>query len=429
MQCKHAAKNKCTKLLSHRRRTWTTHLDDAPLADAASAPDHAGSNNLGTAPNPGGMVGLAVDVAPLQYVAIPLLVSRGQIVGNDGVAPPSQQVGRDGGVRPGIVDAGGVFRRAEEVGVDAVLQSLLLFGAAVGDELAADVAVVELVGEAGQDVRTADVDAGVEHVGPDVDLAVGGEEGRREGEGGLAGVGIEQQDAVLVVRVDADHQVVPQRPQGRGSDDLLGGIAGGLGNVPPPDALEQHGHDGRVVLLVPGLVRREDRDDVDVGHDVPAHEDERVALDQVALVELPEGVAGVGAVGVADARHLDAGRPRAVLDVLLDGLGAVDAEHEQLLDPGPGQELDGVVQHGHIVERAQDLGPRLVQGYWAESRGEGVRKYHSLQFLLVLRIGRVIPAAASSSLGHGSGLVGRAIERERVVEKRVRPVRRAAARK
>ena len=218
------------------------------------------------------------------------------------------------------------------------------------------------------------------------------------------------------MRVDADHQVISQRPQGRGSDDLLGGIAGGLGNVPSPDALEQHGHDGRVVLLVPGLVRREGRDDVDVGHDVPAHEDERVALDQVALVELPEGVAGVGAVGIADARHLDAGRPRAVLDVLLDGLGAVDAEHEQLLDAGPGQELDGVVQHGHIVERAQDLGPRLVQGYWAESRGEGVRKYHSLQFLLVLRIGRVIPAATSSSLGHGSGLVGRAIERERVVE-------------
>ena len=294
------------------------------------------------------MVGLTINVAPLQDVAISLLISRGQVVRNDGVAPPAQQVGRDGGIGPRVVDTGGIFRRSEDVGIDAILQSLLLLGAAVGNELTADVAVVEFVGEAGQNVRTANVNAGVEHVGPDVDLAVGGEEGRREGEGGLVGVGIEQQDAILVVRVDPYNEVISQRPQRRGSDDLLGIVSGGFGNVPPSHALEQHRHDGGIVLLVPSLVRCEGRNDVDVGHHVAAHEDERIALDQVTLVELPQGIAGVGAVGVLDARHLDAGRPRAVLDVLLDGLGAVDAKHEQLLDAGPGQELDGVVQHGHI---------------------------------------------------------------------------------
>lgn len=348
------------------------------------------------------MVGLAVNVAPLQDVAISLLISRGQVVRHDGVAPPAQQVGRDGGIGPGVVNAGGILRRSEDVRIDAVLQSLLLLGAAVGDELTADVAVVEFVGEAGQHVRAANVNAGVEHVGPDVDLAVRGEEGRRQGESGPAGVGIEQQDAILVVRVDPYHEIVSQRPQRRGSDDLLGiASAGGFGNVPPSHALEQHRHDGGIVLLVPSLVRCEGRNDVDVGHHVAAHEDEGVALDQVALVELSEGIAGVGAVGVLDARHLDAGRPRAVLDVLLDGLGAVDAEHEQLLDAGPGQELDGVVQHGHIVERAQHLGLRLVQRHGPEGRCEGIGQDDGLQLLLVLRIGRIIVAAATSSLGHG----------------------------
>lgn len=346
------------------------------------------------------MVGLAVNVASLQDVAISLFISRGQVVRHDGVAPSAQQVGRDGGIGPRVVNSGGIFRRSEDVGVDAILQSLLLLGAAVGDELTADVAVVEFVGEAGQNVRTANVNAGIEHVGPDVDLAVGGEEGRREGKGGLVGVRIEQQDAILIVRVDSYNQIISQRPQRRGSDDLLGIVPGRFGHVPPSHSLEQHRHDGGIVLLVPGLVRREGRNDVNVGHHVAAHEDEWVRLDEVALVELPEGIAGVGAVGVLDARHLDAGRPRAVLDVLLDGLGAVDAEYEQLLDACPGQELDGVVQHGHIVERAQHLGMRLVQCYRTESRCEGIGQDHSLQFLLVLRIGRIIVAAATSTLGH-----------------------------
>jgi hypothetical protein len=61
----------------------------------------------------------------------------------------------------------------------AILQSLLLFGTAVGNELTTNIAIIKLIGKAGENVGAANVNAGIEHVGADVNLAMRGEEGRR----------------------------------------------------------------------------------------------------------------------------------------------------------------------------------------------------------------------------------------------------------
>ena len=143
----------------------------------APAPHHAGTDYTRAPANPTPpALGLAVQVVPLQDVAVALLIGAGEVVGNDGVAPPPKEVGADGSVSAGIMHACGVLGRTQDVRVDAVLQPLLLFGDAVVHELLPDVAVVELVGKARKDIRAADIDSSVEHIGPNVDLSVRDEE-------------------------------------------------------------------------------------------------------------------------------------------------------------------------------------------------------------------------------------------------------------
>ena len=327
------------------------------------------------------------------------MVERGGIaarqavdVGAHGVDPSSNHVAAHGVVGSKVGDSRGVLARAELVGVDVVSELALVQGAA--HEVPAEVLVVEVVGEEHEHLGRADVDVAILQVGSQPDGGVLAEEARVQGQraqlriGPLRrGVGVgEGGRGLLVVVQDATGGRVHRHHEVGFTEVLL--------PLAPRDGLEAAGHDRQPLRLASLPVRLEGPAEVHVRHGVAADEDE-VGPDDVLVVDQSERLAGADAVGAYDGVDDEAGgaAPRAVLDVLRELIRVRAAEDEHLLHAVAGEELEGVLDHRHVRERKQGLGP--LQRDRAEAMSERVRQDHRLEGHLSL----LAPLGARLTLG------------------------------
>mmetsp|Transcript_25775 Transcript_25775/g.52758 ORF Transcript_25775/g.52758 Transcript_25775/m.52758 type:complete len:407 (+) Transcript_25775:1078-2298(+) len=171
-------------------------LHHAPLPDPTAAPHHPRTFHYARPSDPRPpRHPLPVQAPPPHLVPLPPFVPRGGIVRNHRIAPPPQQVAADGVITPKVRNPRRVFAPPQHRSVDAILQSRLLLGAGEVNELPSDVAVIEFVREAGEDVGTANVNPGIEEVGTETDLTVLVEEGGGDVDGAVVGVVVVEEDA------------------------------------------------------------------------------------------------------------------------------------------------------------------------------------------------------------------------------------------
>ena len=351
---------------SERGRLYRrTFPDRAPLAEHGARTDSRARRDA--------RVLLAVRVREGVRVRAALAAGQRVRVGGHRVRPAPDDISRNSVVRAQRVHADGVLALLQEVRVDVVPELALV--ERPDHKIAPDVLVVEVVREQVQHLGRADVHVAVEHVRAHAHVGVVGKQRgverdgrelrlcgclrrRRKREIARRGVRLVMQHAVNR-RVRDHHQV---------------GLAEPVLAELPRDGLEAHGHDGELFFFPAVAVRLERSPQIHVGHDVAVHEHEIRAHD-VPVVDQTQRLTRADAVGGDDGVHHESARaaPGALFQVRRDLLGVRAAEHEHLLHAVGREELQHVLDHRHVRQGEQSLGP--LQGDRAEPL-VGVQQTH-----------------------------------------------------